>query len=562
MNKLTVRTLYLFEPKQKVAKRVDFEEGINVITSDKGTGNDVGKSILLKSIYHTLGADSIFDHQWVALSKIYILHISINQNFYYVYRSENLFKVYDNDFKKLFDTTNRSELALFFKELFGFTVMLPNKYTEEIEIASPVYSYLLNYVDQDKMDGPKFNSFNSLYQYKNDKKAILYNHFGIFNEEYLDTIEKMEKLKKEEKNLNAENTVIENMLIRIKSYLEGIDVPIDMEALKVEFEESRKEYTAIVVNLKKYKNKLMSLRNERIQLEVDITELKKWKKVKEEDVKAINESFCPTCSQEIESENKKLKITQHSQLEDFYIMKNELDSLLLDVDRKLKMNEEHYKQLLFTLNHFEAEMSTNNNQISDALKHRGYLETRDNMLNEFSGIQLKLSVNKEQIKENQKQLKKYDDMKKRANERYEQLMNESADLFGLEEIQREKLKSIEGSFNARGSNISITTIIWFYNLLKVKYELNPQSIHFPVVLDSPNNVELEDDKLEALFDFIFKNIKSETQLIVSTLGFNPKAHPSVKFDKIINLETRKYRLLNEKDFEENKEILNIIFNEM
>ena len=45
MNKLTVRTLYLFEPKQKVAKRVDFEEGINVITSDKGTGNDVGKSI-------------------------------------------------------------------------------------------------------------------------------------------------------------------------------------------------------------------------------------------------------------------------------------------------------------------------------------------------------------------------------------------------------------------------------------------------------------------------------------------------------------------------------------
>ncbi|RLJ81342.1 hypothetical protein [Planococcus citreus] len=560
MNKLIVRTIYLFEPKNKMAKRIDFEEGINVITSDKRTGNDVGKSILLKSIYHTLGADSIFDHQWTALSKIYILHISINQAFYYIYRSESLFKIFDDDFNKIFETINRSDLAVFFKDLFGFTIVLPNKNTEEIEIASPVYSYLLNYVDQDKMDGPKFNSFSSLYQYKNDKKAILYNHFGIFTEEYFETVEKIEKLKREEKNLNAENTVFENMLERVKSYLQGLDAPTDMDALRIEIEESKKEYTAIFSDLKKYKNKLMILRNERIQLEIDITELKKWKKMKEKDVALINEHLCPTCSQELESENTKLKITQNSQLEDFYIMKNELDSLLLDIKRQLEMNENHYEQLLTKLSQFEAEMNTSNNQISDTLKHRGYLETRDNMLQEFGEIQEKLSVNKKQITENKKILKRYDDLKKIANERYEQLMNESVDLFGLEEIQRDKLKGIDGSFNARGSNISITTIIWFYNLLKVKYELNPDAIHFPVVLDSPNNVELEDDKLQALFDFIFNNVNTGTQLIVSTLGFDPKTHPDVEFDNIINLETRKYHLLNEKDFEENKEILNVIFN--
>lgn len=561
MKKLIIKTLYLFEPKNKVAKRIDFEEGLNVITSDKRTGNDVGKSILLKSIYHTLGADSIFDHQWTVLSKIYILHISINQTSYYVYRSENLFKIYDDNFTKLFDTINRSELAVFLKELFGFSVVLPNKDTEEIEIASPVYSYLLNYVDQDKMDGPKFNSFGSLYQYKNDKKAILYNHFGIFTEEYFETVEKMEKLKREEKNLNAENTVIENMLERVKGYLQGLDAPTDIEALRIEIQESKKEYTAIFVDLKKYKNKLMSLRNERIQLEIDINELKKWKRMKEKDVKAVNDHFCPTCSQEIEGENAKLKITQYSQLEDFYIMKNELDGLLLSVERQLQMNEDHYNQLLIKLNRFEAEMKESDNQISDILKHRGYLETQDNMLNEFGETQQKLSVIKKEMNESKKKLKRYDDMKKFANERYEQLMNESVDSFGLEEIQRDKLKGIDGAFNARGSNISITTIIWFYNLLKVKYELNPNAIHFPIVLDSPNNVELEDDKLQALFDFIFNNIKPGTQLIVSTLGFNPKAHPNVEFDKIINLETRKYHLLNEQDFEENKEILNIIFNE-
>lgn len=58
MKDLTINSLFIFEYKNKLAKRVDFKRGINVVTSSKENGNDVGKSVLLKSIYHTLGADS------------------------------------------------------------------------------------------------------------------------------------------------------------------------------------------------------------------------------------------------------------------------------------------------------------------------------------------------------------------------------------------------------------------------------------------------------------------------------------------------------------------------
>ncbi len=77
MNSLFVNSLYIFEYESKMAKKIDFKHGINILTSDEKSGNDVGKSVLLKSIYHTLGADSIFDHMWNKITKTYILNVTI-----------------------------------------------------------------------------------------------------------------------------------------------------------------------------------------------------------------------------------------------------------------------------------------------------------------------------------------------------------------------------------------------------------------------------------------------------------------------------------------------------
>ncbi|WP_217283027.1 hypothetical protein [Paenibacillus alginolyticus] len=216
MKSLFLNSLYIFEYRNKKAKRVDFDRGINIITSDITNGNDVGKSILLKSIYHTLGADAIFDSKWNTESKTYLVNFSIDSDRYYVYRNENLFKVFNENFEKLFSTMSRSELAEFLGGIFNFFVKLPKRNEDTLEIAPPVYSYLLNYVDQDHMDGTKFNSFKSLGQYADFKENVIYSHFGIFNDEYFDLLKNIEVLKKTEKQLTDEKLVIENMLKRIK----------------------------------------------------------------------------------------------------------------------------------------------------------------------------------------------------------------------------------------------------------------------------------------------------------------------------------------------------------
>jgi hypothetical protein len=560
MNQLTIHQLYIFEPKNKLGKRVDFTKGINIITSDKKRGNDVGKSIILKSIYHTLGADSVFDDMWKEIPKVYIVNFSINDVYFYIYRSDKLFKVYNEKMERLFHTANRSELAGYLKELYGFSVKLPNKETEEMELAPPVYSYLLNYVDQDKMEGPKFESFDSLFQFKKDKKAILFNHFGIYTDEYFETVEKLEKLKREEKDLKEDLVVTTNMLKRVSCYLEGYDAPNNLELLRQQLESKKAEYTVLVNDMKKYKNRLLSLRSDRAKLESDITDLQNWSRSKEKDIKVVLDHRCPTCSQQIEDDFT-IKLSQYNQLEDFLIMKNHLDTEMLQIERQLLQNEEKYQYLIEKLELFEKEMNFNSSDISDALKHRGYLEAQNNMLKESGTIQQKIEINQEEIDNNNKILKKYKEMEKSANESYKQLMIESIIRFDLKEISTKKVEKINSSFNARGSNIPISTIIWYFNLLKVKFELNPNAIRFPLLLDSPNNVESDEEKETALFNFIFKNNNPNTQLIVSTLGFKEEEYEDIKFDKVTNLEVRKYSLLNKEEYDQNKKLLKLVFQE-
>lgn len=57
MHKLTINELLIFSVKEKCAKHVRFSDKINVITSSKQNGTKKGKSAIMKSIYHTLGAD-------------------------------------------------------------------------------------------------------------------------------------------------------------------------------------------------------------------------------------------------------------------------------------------------------------------------------------------------------------------------------------------------------------------------------------------------------------------------------------------------------------------------
>lgn len=108
------------------------------------------------------------------------------------------------------------------------------------------------------------------------------------------------------------------------------------------------------------------------------------------------------------------------------------------------------------------------------------------------------------------------------------------------------MKKLTNHFCASGSNKNIATVIWYLAILQLRKEFNSNVIEFPVVFDSPNNVETDDKKKHALLEYILKNTPT-TQLILSSIGFNPKEF-NLSNINLITLKNPKYQLLDEKTY--------------
>lgn len=194
---MVFKKLYIFSSSEKKAKVVEFVDGKNIITSSPIDGTDRGKSVIMKSLYHALGADCHFDDKWQDDDKTYIVNFTIGHDEYNIFRCNRLFKVFDKNLRLLFKTIDRQELAGFLGRIFGFAVKLPNRSEEKLEITPPAYNYLLYFLDQDKLDGPNFASFKRLAQYDNYKENTLFYHFGAFDDNYYEIVRKLESLQDE-----------------------------------------------------------------------------------------------------------------------------------------------------------------------------------------------------------------------------------------------------------------------------------------------------------------------------------------------------------------------------
>lgn len=552
MHKLVVNGLYLFSIKEKRAKYVSFSDGINIISSSKDNGTKRGKSVIMKSIYHTLGADCIFEDKWNINDKVSILDFSVDKKDYYVLRYQRLFKIYRKDnLCLLFRTNSRTELAEFFGELFKFKVMLPNKISGEIEVTPPAYNYILNFIDQDGMDGSKFLSFASLQQYSDYKDKVLYYHFGVYNEEYYFLVKSIELIESNMKEVRRKIELNQNMVKRINVDIKDVDYSISLQALEEELKLNKAEYARYVSGLSKCKKQLIKYRNAKEDVLSSIEEILTYSKEIEDDVKSIIKHKCPYCQSEIE-DNLDMRIYNYNSLEDALFLKVGLEEELAEIEHKIEAEEKKYQEQLEQINSYEKKLTTYNEEISDVLKYKGYMEMRDSLIKELGELVSTENTYGDELKKEKKKRKKYDDSKKQVNQRYYELMTKDKQRFGLKEISDKKLMDIKLNISAGGSNKPITTVIWYMNLLKIKKEFNPNAILFPIVFDSPNNVETDNEKRIGLLRYLFESVDPDTQLIISNLGFDRNQFKNAKIKKIIEITNDKYQLLNQNDYDKYK----------
>ncbi|HGD7092163.1 TPA: hypothetical protein QFF52_002309 [Enterococcus faecium] len=556
-NRLIIKNVQLFLTAEKKAKKIEFTDGVNILTSNQRNGNKVGKSLILKSIYHALGAESHLDKVLLLEKMVFIVQFNVSGVNYSILRSGSLFKLFDAENELIVATESASKLAKILYDIYGFSVYLPSRNEKKLEIAPPAFAYMLNYIDQDHMHGSSFDSFRNLSQFINYKENLLYCHFGLFDQNFFELTTNKDKLSEELRNKNDELNVIGNMLDKIKKDIPKA-VPENVETLRIELNRREDEYRKIYSNLKKIKDKLIRLRNSHAEILFSLENVKYHKRIEDSDLRKImKEHTCPLCRQDLH-DTLEIRVIKNINLEDLSQTSLDLQKVLLKTEKDIEKEEETYYKYSNKLKEYKKILRGSVKNQDEIIKMQGYSDLQAKLNQEWSAEHNKVLILKDRIKFINEQLDEFKKKKSKVNASYYQSMKQDIIKFGLEEITDKSIQNIRNVVSATGSNTSVITIVWYFNLLKLKNEFNPEAIKFPIILDSPNHGELDDEKKGKLFEYLFNNIMDNSQCIISTLGFKRSNFDNDLELNIINLDNPSYQLLTPIEYEENREFLELL----
>lgn len=547
--------IYIFDIKTEEAYTLAFKKGVNLITSSDIDGTDRGKSVLLRSLYHALGADSHFDTKWDEKNKIYILDFEVDGTNYSIYRSQNLFKIFDSNKELIYTTTRRSNLAEFLGELFDFVIYLPDKNTKQLTIAPPAYSYLFNYLDQDQYDGTRFNSFKHLAQFSNFKTNVIYSHLGIYNKGYFELIKNKEELEIEIKNKKNEVVDLMKMKDRTIKILNGFSCPETIEALENELSIETKKYSELINEMNNVRNKLIELRNQLEEQNIALIQMSKFEKKQEKEIKIIIESkICPECHSVL-NDTLITRSKKYNQIENVLKLKDTIKIENTRIQEDILKYEKKYSKLVNNLDEHNKKIHKNQKEINDYIKFKGLNKIIDEINTDLISNDKTITITTENLNPIKKEIKKVNETIKSIDEEYFQKIEKLKIKFKLNELEAENYKQLSKNFCASGSNKPLSTVIWYLTLNNLKHMFYPDGTTFPMVFDSPNNAETDQEKKHALVQYILDSSNQFNQIIISAIGFKKEDYTVKSEIKIELLANEKYSLLNRKAFEENYEVL-------
>ena len=187
MKSLIFRELWILSKAEKAGVNLSLGPNMNLLIG----ANDVGKSTLIKSFYHCLGADTpqINNTVWKKANPIYCVKFEVDGQAFHVVRDEKYFGVFDAN-KQLMSRHvgigGENGIAGFMNKLLRFDIELERQANGKLGIAGPAFYFLPFYVDQDEGWSTSWSSFVGLQQFSSYRKLMLEYHLGVRPQSYYD----------------------------------------------------------------------------------------------------------------------------------------------------------------------------------------------------------------------------------------------------------------------------------------------------------------------------------------------------------------------------------------
>lgn len=498
-----------------VARRINLNSDLVLLAG----GNESGKSSILKTLYHTLGATVYpFAQRWDGANVISLLKFTVDGANFKVVRLANDVYVFNPDGTLRFHETDRIKIAAKINDLFGIPPF--HKDNAGNEITLPVGCLFMPfYIDQDHgWDQP----WNSLLRLDGGKHNAMMFHVGAINEDYysfkslLDATET--KLKGIIDEIIGSNKFKNTFLNRYKNV--GI-LPFTDE----DFQRGIDDVLVKLSSLKEEQNKILQelekLYGVRYSYQFNINQLKENIKEIDKDfkyaLKSPHELCCPMCGAMVENgpyerfkmlddrdRCKNLLIENNRRLEQVNERVNEKERLSVEIKKKIEELQQAINK--------KTEQVTLEEMFIEKMKEHVEIVMTDTV-NALIADKAKCESEIAYYKNNLKLVSK-DDVKQTIQKEFDNYMRSTLRKLGLERSESQKHYSLGGKVRTTGSNIVKMVIAYTYAYYYVMMKHNCP-VFAPIVIDEPKQNGLDDNGFSSIIDFIINNRPEGSQLILS-----------------------------------------------
>lgn len=545
---LIIKSIILVDLSNKEAKKIEFAPGKNMLTSH---GNHYGKSVIMKSIYYTLGAEVYFPQPIKALNYMTVMNFQLKETDYSVGRLRNSFVLFKNGkFVKKYNSISEFGDAL--SDLFDFEIELVGKDEDGTIIkCPPAFFYLPYYIDQENGWSINSYSFDRMTQFDlPQRKDSYFFHLGVLDSDYVEKSKNQKANSKKIAKLTKENERYRTVIDTLKMGLDDTQMAFDVEVLEKAIARRKEEINSILTDIAKIRKELVESEDSYQRLLNEKEVLAKY--IKRKDVTPIPKSEvveCPRCGLFFEQ-------SLSEKLERIYLLESLNDDytrITLEIEKlekKIKKLKEKYTQQQNRLKDYESSLSSEQDLYDTYLKAKTTQKLLDDYRKKIQENMESISVLTENNKSIRELLKEYQESRTSTNSIYLTNLNKQ---YGVLDVPREQVpaESEPGAFieasGAYGPRCKVAQVLSF---LETQKSVSGNIITFPVLIDSPNVLEQDKEHLGSVLNALFTWNKTENQIIVASIEGKEIAEkiPDVKVIKLDNavnhiMSKEVYRLL-------------------
>lgn len=555
MKRLVLKKLVIISQKNEVAKIIEFDKELTVITGENPTDitiNRTGKSLVIKSIYHSLGGKlSKYTSNWSNLQIATILTFCYGGIDYEIYRNNDNFILRNN--VECFFFSNISELRKHFVELFNFKIRMPIKKDDSnVVYAYPGAIFMPFYIDQDKGWSGSWDSFGDIFRGAWKNEVLLY-HMGIRTSRYYDLLdEKVElemKLGENKRQENTINLVMKNHLDKYKNYL---DINVDLDNFANEITQLTSELNTQMSRRNEVRDELVSCFNEMKELEEIYLVAEKVHNELLRDIDYVENKeseekiVCPICGTPHENSiHNRFHI--YSEIEECEETMKKYFEEKIKIERRIQKQSAELENLESYVTKINEILNKKREKITfkEIIVAEGSKSILYDLRQELATLKNKIIAIELRLKEIRKEQTAITKAGKDISAMYLEKLRSNLQILNVIDIDSKDLAKFKPSFDSGGNDLPCAILAQVFSLYNVATRYS-ETVCAPIVLDAIFQQEPAEEKINKIWDFVLTMQPKNSQMVISTTEMHNR---QIK-GKVIRL-TEERGLLNDTDY--NKE---------